>query len=583
VSEGQTEVLVRPESRPAEVTERERPVYFDRWDLLAILAFTVVAFVLRFYSPIMPDFFLHPFQGPFISNCVPNTPIDPAGNPGKLCGLSYPFNRGYPDNNGVLSPPHGQVFDEIYFPVDAYNDVKGMQACRPTMTDDPLASRPQGACQLNYFDPEPPLAKLMIGAGEWGYGWYRAHYQGATGNYIDLGFNTFGWRIAVCIFGTLCVPLMYLLARRLWPNRLFAIAAATLVCFDGMFFLQSRIGMIDIFPIFFILLAYLLYLIHIHSRSPVGSVVTLFLLGIILGLGIAAKWIVLAAWASIVFLLVARAVRRHVDIRFGSRSDPIWSWGRGDGPAVAGGVRWDVYVPLAIVALFLIPIFIYVESWYPFFARGQFHNLADLILYQKASYTYHATLTATHPYGSPWWSWPFLSRPVLYYAEYTNLGLDHWTGQPLISRIEDLGNPWIWWTSLPCVLSLPYFIIRHKSFPATLILIGFITQYLPWSHISRVLFMYHMFGGLIFMILALAFVLAHIAANVRPLGRTLLIGHLGLAIVFFFYFYPIWTGLPISISANDAGDGTPIWGPKMWLVNCKSNIPPSQPQLWCWS
>jgi dolichyl-phosphate-mannose--protein O-mannosyl transferase len=376
---------------------------------------------------------------------------------------------------------------------------------------------------------------------------------------------------------------MYLLARRLWPNRLFAIAAATLVCFDGMFFLQSRIGMIDIFPIVFILLAYLLYLVHIQSRSPVGSVVTLFLLGIILGLGIAAKWIVLAAWASIVFLLVARAIRRHVDVHFGRQGDPIWTWGKGDGPAVPGGVRWDVYVPLAIVALFLIPILIYVESWYPFFARGQFHNLADLILYQKASYTYHATLTATHPYGSPWWSWPFLSRPVLYYAEYTNLGIDHWTGQALISRIEDLGNPWIWWTSLPCVLSLPYFIIRHKSFPATLILIGFITQYLPWSHISRVLFMYHMFGGLIFMILALAFVLAHIAANVRPLGRTLLIGHLGLAVVFFIYFYPIWTGLPISISANDAGDGTPIWGPKMWLVNCKSNIPPSQPQLWCWS
>jgi HK97 family phage major capsid protein len=25
-------------------------------------------------------------------------------------------------------------------------------------------------------------------------------------------------------------------------------------------------------------------------------------------------------------------------------------------------------------------------------------------------------------------SWPLLSRPVLYYAEYTNLGIDHWTG-----------------------------------------------------------------------------------------------------------------------------------------------------------
>src|SRR4029077_17858284 len=100
--------------------------------------------------------------------------------------------------------------------------------------------------------------------------------------------------VAGGIFGPLCIAMMYLLARRLWPNRLFALAAATLVCFDGMFFLQSRIGMIDIFPIFFILLAYTLFLAHIQSPTPVASVVTLFLLGLTLGVGVASKWIVLA-------------------------------------------------------------------------------------------------------------------------------------------------------------------------------------------------------------------------------------------------------------------------------------------------
>jgi len=350
-----------------------------------------------------------------------------------------------------------------------------------------------------------------------------------------------------------------------------------------MFFLQSRIGMIDIFPIFFILLAYTLFLAHIQSRTPAASVVTLFLLGLTLGVGIASKWIVLAAGASIVFLLVMRAIRRHVDVHFGSARDPIWSWGRGEGPAIAGGVRWDLYLPLALVALVLIPIAIYGASWYPFFARGQFHNLADLIEYQRQSYIYHATLTATHPYGSPWWSWPFLSRPVLYYAQYDGLGVDQWTGQALISRIENLGNPWIWWTSIPCVASLPYFIIRHRSFPATVILLGVITQYLPWSHISRVLFMYHMFGGLIFMILALAFVLAYVATHFPRPGRGLLAAHLGLVVAFFFYFYPLWTGLPISVSATDAGPGTPLWGPKLWLAVCQPYLKGTEEKLWCWN
>ena len=567
---GADAVSAPPAGIPAK-TELVR--YFDRRDLIPLLALTVVAFVFRFFSPIMPDFFLHPFQGPIISNCVSNTPIDARGDPGTLCGLAYPFSRGYADQNGVLSPPNGQVFDEIYFPQDAYNDVKGIETCRPTTVD----------CRYNYFDPEPPLAKLFIAAGEWGYGWYRAHFEGATGDYIDLGFNTFGWRIAAAIAGTLSIPMIYLFARRLWSNRFFAIAAATLASFDGMFFIQSRIGMIDIFPIFLILLAYFLFLLHIQSRTPRSSVISLFMLGIALGLGIAAKWIVLAAFASIVFLLIARAVRRHVDIHVGLPGNPIWAWGRGEGPAIAGGVRWPTYIAVAIVALAVIPVAIYGASWYPFFARGQFHNLADLIDYQKTSYIYHATLRATHPYGSPWWSWPFLSRPVLYYAEYTGLGVDHFTGQPLVGWMVNLGNPWIWWTSLPSVVALPYFIIRHRSFPATVILLGFMTQYLPWSQISRVTFLYHMFGGLIFMILALAFVLALLAERLPATGRRLLAAHLVIAISFFLYFYPVWTALPISNSALFEATGTPPWGPKVWLVNCKADLPPAKPQLWCWN
>ena len=55
-----------------------------------------------------------------------------------------------------------------------------------------------------------------------------------------------------------------------------------------------------------------------------------------------------------------------------------------------------------------------------------------------------------------------------------------------------------------------------------------------------------------------------------------------MAVVFFAYFYPVWTGLPISQPAYFASPGTPIWGPKIWLVNCR-NLPPSEPQIFCWN
>lgn len=552
--------------------------YFDRWDLAAIVVLTVVAFVLRFFSPILPNVFLPNNQGPAVTDCVSSTPVDPKGDKGTICGLAYPFNRGYADAQGNLSPPNGQVFDEIYFPVDARDDVKGIELCKPSMATGYGA----GSCPYNYFDPEPPLAKEIIAAGELGYGWFRAHFQGASGDYVDLGFNTFGWRIAACLFGTLCIPMMYLLARRLWPKRLFAIAAATLACFDGMFFVQSRIGMIDIFPIFLILTAYFLFLWHIQSRSFNAAMISMLLLGTVLGIGIAAKWIVLAAWLSILFWLVLRIVLRSLNFEFEPTGWPFLSWRRDGGHSIVN-VPWPTYLAVALIALFVIPAGIYILSWYPFFARGQFHTFADLVTYQVQAFDYHKNLVATHPYGSPPWSWPFLSRPVLYYAEYVGLGNDVFTGQALIARISNLGNPWIWWTSLPCVASLPYFIVRHRSFPAAVILLGFISQYLPWFPITRVLFMYHMFGGLIFMVLALAFVLVWFADRLpRPRRELLVAAHLAIAVLFFGYFYPTWTALPISTSAYLEGSGTPPWGPKLWLVNCR-DLPPSQPQTFCWN
>ena len=568
--------MIRPrrdDSRPVRDTPASTPSYFDRVDLSIILTLAAVAFVLRFFSPILPDFFLHPFQGPWITDCVKSTPIDAEGDLGTLCGLAYPFNRGYADANGQLSPPDGQIFDEIYFPVDARQDVKGIEDCRPAMPH----RYDIGSCQYNYFDPEPPLSKEIIGGGMLAYGWFRAHFQGAKGDLIDLGYNTYGWRLASMLFGTLCIPMMYLLARRLWPNRLFAIAAATFVCFDGMFFVQSRIGMIDIFPIFFILAAYYLFLVHIQSRTSDGSLLSLVALGTVLGIGIAAKWIVLAAWASIGLLLLVRLVLAARRLEWGP---PIF---RGE------GTYWPRYVALGILALIVIPIGLYVVSWYPFFARGQFHTIADLISYQMDALNYHRTLVATHPYGSPPWSWPFLARPVLYYAEYQSsgggpgIGFDAFTGQPMWARISNLGNPWIWWTSLPCLASMPYFVVRHRSFPAAVILLGFLTQYLPWFPVTRVLFMYHMFGGLIFMVLANAFVLAYLAGKLRAPDRKWLAAvHLGMAVLFFGYFYPVWTATPISASAWYESSGTPPWGPKLWLINCR-DLPPSQPQIFCWN
>jgi dolichyl-phosphate-mannose-protein mannosyltransferase len=545
---------LEPEPVEATATSRTRFGLLERLgvqrpDLLLMGALLVVAFVLRFYSPLMPDFVANPFGGAPLSNCVHNTPVDAQNTPGTRCGLAYPYQRNGAQQGQPASPPNGQVFDEIYFAVFAHNDLKG----------------------ISYFDPEPPLGKEIIAAGEWLYGGWRALTEGARGDFADLGFNTFGWRIMSCIFGSLCVPLMYLLALQLWRERWFAIAAATLCCFDGMFFIQSRIGMIDIFPIFFNMLALTIFLVHWRARTEVESLVTLVLTGVVLGLAISAKWISLAVLATVAFFLVARPLAHHASVALGS-GERLWRWGRLEGPTLPGRARAGAYVVTAVAALVAIPAALYVASWIPFFLRGQFHSFGDLVAYQKETYLYHANLTATHPYGSKWYSWPFLIRPVAYYYESTGLGTDAFSGHSLVAGMVNIGNPLIWWAAIAAVLALPYFVLRHRSFPAAVILVGFVTAYLPFSRVTRVMFLYHMFGGLVFMILALAFVLVRIQKSgpvaIEFFGdrwkfslRWVTPAFLVATVLLFLYFYPVWTALPISDSSYLSG----FPAGKMWL------------------
>src|SRR3984957_17674289 len=111
-----------------------------RFDVIAVIALVVLAFGLRFASPIFPDFLSgtgtvnaygvgYPTTGGSSAECT-TVPVGPAGVVG---GVKV---------NHIDINVCGYVFDEIYFPVDAAKDLR-----------QPAES---------YFDPEPPLAKLLM-------------------------------------------------------------------------------------------------------------------------------------------------------------------------------------------------------------------------------------------------------------------------------------------------------------------------------------------------------------------------------------------------------------------------------------
>ena len=51
--------------------------------------------------------------------------------------------------------------------------------------------------------------------------------------------------------------------------------------------------------------------------------------------------------------------------------------------------------------------------------------------------------TATHPYASPWWSWPLMLRPVAYWQNFP--------AQGDVATIWGAGNPILWWGVIPAM------------------------------------------------------------------------------------------------------------------------------------
>ena len=86
---------------------------------------------------------------------------------------------------------------------------------------------------------QPPVGKLAIAVGEWIY-----------------GLNPLGWRVAPALFGTLAVFIMCRIARRLTRSTLLGCVAGLLLSLDGLEFVLSRTGILDIFLMFFVLAAF---------------------------------------------------------------------------------------------------------------------------------------------------------------------------------------------------------------------------------------------------------------------------------------------------------------------------------------
>ncbi len=321
-----------------------------------------------------------------------------------------------------------------------------------------------------------------------------------------FGYEPWAWRLAPALAGTLLAPVFFLLARRVLATERAAALATLILLMDGVYLVQSRVAMTNVFAVLFQLLSALLLLrAATAERLGVGAMAAA---GLALGLALSTRWTSLFAWGflGLVFLAV--------------RGERVW--------------RARELV-LGAFAFGVIPVAVYLLSYVPWMRQG--HTVGEVVGLQRAIWTYHAKLDATHTYFSPWWTWPWLYRPTWYFW---------WSGGALVRGIVALGNPAIWWVSVPVSAWAVGTGVRWRDPRRVFAGAGFFLLYLPWGVSPRTLnFSHYLFEAVPYACLSLGLLLDRAWDGRHPLLPR---AYVLLVAALFLLFLPFLTAMSVPAS-----------------------------------
>lgn len=357
--------------------------------------------------------------------------------------------------------PHTYVFDEVYYPFTAQEYLKGNRQAWEYWAKAPKDHA--------YAWVNPPLAQEIM----------------ALSMFLTRSTESWSFRLPGVVLGTTSIYLVFILGKLLFRNSSLALLCAFIFSLDGLLFVQSRIAMIDIYLVTFILASLVFFL---QTRF--------FLSAILLGIALSTKW-------TAVYIIPFYCI---ILLRFG---------------------------PLKKTAYFitLLPI-IYLLSYLPFFLTG--HNFNQFIETFKQGWWYHTHLSATHAYASPWWSWPLNLYPVWYFVDYQ---------KDKMANIFASGNPAVFWLGSISLIKTGWDFIFLKNHPKSLwiIVFCFLLFWLPWSFSPRLMFFYYFSPAVPFLCLSLGYQIHKLYGYKK--AQDIAIFLVFLIVVSFILMYPFLTGI----------------------------------------
>lgn len=453
-----------------------------------------------------------------------------------------------------ISHLNSTYFDEVYFARSAYEYTHGLDAMEWV---------------------HPPLGKLLMSIP-----------------ILLFGFSPFTYRLMGTIAGIIMIPVIYILAKKLFKDRKWGILAGILMAFDNFHFAQTRMGTVDSFLVLFILLACLFMKNYIDLDKEANFKLkrkNLLLSGLFIGCSIATKWTGLYALLGLGIIFFTHLFSQYED---GRRKK--FNYNKASKVALAAlvvlsliplvayylvlllvnsatatsTVFWYYFAVvfitvitlltkllkkdkslyktfgICILAFILIPMVIYVLSYllFPNVVNYSKNSISGIINQIKDMYTYHSNLTESHPFQSTWYQWPVMYKPVWYYVGYF--------GGNIKSTIVGIGNPVIWWFGIVAFVYVLINTIIKRNKDNFFVLMLILCTFLPYVFIGRAMFMYHYFPTLPFIMLAIVAFVKWITEKIK--SNSFYIFYSALVIIMFFVFYPVVSGMLTTSEYIDA-------------------------------
>src|SRR4028119_190087 len=364
------------------------------------------------------------------------------------------------------------VFDEIYYAKFANNYLTGTQ----------------------FFNAHPPLSQYIIAIGIW-IGSHLPIGQDVVNGFTGSLRTTWSYRWLNAFTGSFIPLVVAALAYQLNHRRSFAFIAALFAATDGLFLVESRYALNNVYLVILGLLGQVFFLVALGQQKG-WRWASLALSGVFFGASACIKWNGLwfllgayAIWAAAWVMQWCQRMRK--DVTDSSRRHPL--------TPLQNLVQLNFLHILGNFAV--IPAVTYSLLWIPHLKMNPTPGFWEA---QQEILEFHEKIGSSptvHPYCSSWYSWILMWRPVAYFYQTARDTIEQVPAYPplpadvgrVIYDVHAIGNPFLWWLSTAAILLLLILLTQRFvegagwKFPLTpqawiglYLVLNWLANLLPW-------------------------------------------------------------------------------------------------------